>query len=75
MDESVFEQAEKLTTALTDEALERIRKAIPKQPEGFDGLCEDCSGPIPPQRIKFGAITCVDCQQIREQRAKRTIQR
>jgi RNA polymerase-binding transcription factor DksA len=70
MDEYVLEQAEALARAEVDEGIRRVRAKMAVQPKDFDGLCMECGEDIPPQRLSFGAITCVECQSLLEQRAK-----
>lgn len=67
MDESILLIAEALAQSEVDAGVQRAVDQLPKQPVDFDGLCEDCRDEIPAARIKFGAVTCVDCQKIREE--------
>jgi RNA polymerase-binding transcription factor DksA len=68
MDENTLEMAEALTQATVEEGIRRVVARLPIQPVGFDGLCIDCAEPIVSERIRFGAITCVECQILREKR-------
>lgn len=75
MDESVYEQAQRLTERTTEAAIEAAR-AIPQEvPIEEDGLrfCLDCYKVIPPLRLAVvpHAVRCVDCQEVSEYRARR----
>ena len=68
MDENVLLMAEVLALSEVEEGISRARSRLPKQPDNFDGLCEDCGEDIPSPRLKFGATTCVTCQTHRERK-------
>lgn len=70
MDENALLQAEKLTQVEVEAGIERVRNSLPVQPPGFDGNCTDCGDLIPVERVKFGAITCVHCQSLRELKSR-----
>lgn len=70
MDENALLQAEKLTQGAIDAGIERVRNSLPVQPPDFDGYCVDCGDLIPEGRVKFGAITCVPCQSLRELKSR-----
>lgn len=63
MDEYLLIMAEAHATSEIEAGLRRVRSQLPKQPANFDGLCVECDEPIPEKRIKFGAITCLECQE------------
>lgn len=67
--ESGILMAEALAQSMVEEGVQRARDQLPKQPADFNGLCDDCGDEIPVARIKFGAITCVSCQALRERKA------
>lgn len=69
MDENALLLAEKLAQGEVDAGIERVRKLLPVQPLDFDGYCVDCGDLIPEGRVKFGAITCVTCQSLRERKS------
>lgn len=66
MDENVLLMAEALARSEVEEGISRARADLPKQPDNFDGMCEECGDEIPAPRIKFGATTCIICQTRRE---------
>lgn len=70
MDESALLLAEKLAQGEVEAGIERVRKLLPVQPLDFDGYCTDCGDLIPVERVKFGAITCVTCQSLRERKSQ-----
>lgn len=72
MDESALLLAEQLAQGEVDAGIERVRKLLPVQPINFDGYCVDCGELIPDGRVKFGAITCVTCQSLRERKSATT---
>lgn len=69
MDELYILIAEAHAQSEIDEGVKRAVEGLPKQPLNFDGLCVDCDEELLPARLKFGAITCVPCQTLRERRA------
>ena len=69
MDEKTLELAETLILATVQTGIDNVRRQIPKQPADFDGLCFECGEPVGEGRIKFGAVTCIDCQTHIEARA------
>lgn len=71
MDENVLVMAEALALSTVEEGVRRAVSRLPKQPIDFDGCCEDCGEALPVARIKFGAVTCVECQTRREHRNMR----
>lgn len=75
MDENVLLMAEALALSEVEDGIKRARANLPKQPDNFDGMCEDCGQEIPQARIAFGAITCVYCQTRREREASLTRKR
>lgn len=68
MDESTLLMAEALAQSIVETGVRRIIAKLPQQPVNYDGACEDCGDQLPEARIKFGAITCVSCQTLRERR-------
>lgn len=63
MDEYMLVMAEALAQSEVAAGVERARSKLPKQPVDFDGLCVECNEEIHPQRVRFGATTCLPCQQ------------
>lgn len=51
-------------------AMEELRRAMEKADEGSYGVCDDCGGPIAPERLEVmpSAILCIECKRKREQR-------
>lgn len=70
MDENQLVMAEALAQSEIIEGIRRAKANIPKQPENFDGRCVDCDEELPAPRIKFGAVTCIHCQCLRELKLK-----
>lgn len=70
MDEKAFEQAEALTSAIVENNVDRIRSQVKPRDPAFDGNCDDCGDPIPVKRLDTGATTCIECQEVREQRSR-----
>lgn len=70
MDEKLLEMAEALSASLVDEEVRRVKARLPVQPTGFNGLCSECEEPIEAPRLRFGAITCVECQEHLEKQAR-----
>lgn len=70
MDENQLVVAEALAQSEIEAGIRRVVAKLPKQPDGFDGLCVDCGEEIPTPRLSFGAITCLPCQELRELREK-----
>lgn len=68
MDENVLLMAEALAQSMVEAGIKRASEALPKQPVNFDGLCVECGDDIPAPRIKFGASTCVPCQELLERK-------
>lgn len=68
MDEKVLEMAEALANSRVENAVDKIRACVRARDPNFDGLCEDCREDIPEARLDTGAIRCVECQVILEQR-------
>ena len=66
MDETYLLIAEAQAQSEIDAGVRRAIAKLPKQPKNFDGLCVDCDEEIPSQRLSFGAITCIQCQTVRE---------
>ena len=66
MDESILVMAEALARSEVEAGIRKAQANLPRQPEDFDGCCVDCGDAIPAPRLKFGAITCLHCQTIRE---------
>jgi len=77
MDENVLLMAEALTRAEVEEGVNRARSELLGRPKTFDGPCIDCGEKLAESRLSFGAIRCVPCQTIHEQRAsiKRGVRR
>lgn len=69
MDENLLVMAEALALGEVEEGIRKTVALLPKQPPDFDGCCEDCGEEIPAARLKFGAVTCLQCQVVREKRA------
>lgn len=69
MDENTILMAQLLAQSEVEAGIKRAVSQLPKQPPNFDGRCVDCGEEIEPPRLSFGAITCVQCQTIRERRA------
>lgn len=67
MDEYLINATEIRAEAELGIALKQIRNNLPHQPDNFNGRCEDCGNDIPPARVNTGAITCLPCQNHREQ--------
>lgn len=68
-----FEEAEMgqlLAVQLNDEAVARVRAAIPKGPSLSH--CSECGDEIPEQRQKLvpGCKFCIDCQTFKEKRRR-----
>lgn len=68
IDERMITLAEARVQEEIDAKVKEAQKRLPKQPDGFDGLCVDCSDDIAPKRVALGAITCITCQEIRERK-------
>lgn len=66
MDESVLLMAEALAQSMVETGVKQVIARLPQQPVDYDGACVDCGDELPAARIKFGAITCVPCQSLRE---------
>jgi RNA polymerase-binding transcription factor DksA len=66
------ERATLIEAHFTDVALEAAReKTRPQSHPNFDGEhCVDCADPIPPERLAFGRVRCVACQEIIEREAR-----
>lgn len=47
---------------------EQIQEALQRKAEGLYGICENCGGPIPEERLRARpeATLCIDCQRQRE---------
>lgn len=70
-----------VSTRAADAALERVREAeavqarhaAQRRAQGQAGTCEDCGGPIEPERLEFlpDATRCVGCQSLRERQRRR----
>jgi phage/conjugal plasmid C-4 type zinc finger TraR family protein len=60
------DQAQLMTTALSAEAVAKIRAAIPTGPSYSH--CDECGEEIPLARQKaiVGCKTCIDCQSLSE---------
>jgi phage/conjugal plasmid C-4 type zinc finger TraR family protein len=60
------DQAQLMTTALSAEAVAKIRASIPKGPSLSH--CDECGEEIPLARQKAiaGCRTCIDCQSLSE---------
>lgn len=70
MDERVLELVE---AALLEQAEAEARKVGAKariQPSDYDGCCVECGDSIGDARFKFGAVTCIDCQEHLERSAR-----
>ncbi|MDF1691757.1 MAG: TraR/DksA C4-type zinc finger protein [Zhongshania sp.] len=66
MNESDFERAAQFADRERENALAKHRQKMASQIEGGD-TCEDCGGPIPPERqAAVKTVFCVECQQINE---------
>jgi RNA polymerase-binding transcription factor DksA len=70
MDEKLLEMAELLSASLVDEGIRKAKAGLPVQPESFDGLCLECGEPIGAPRLRFGAVTCIECQEHLELEAR-----
>lgn len=66
MDERALAMADEADLLRIESEVRKITNRLPKQPPGFNGECVDCNDQIPQERIQFGAVTCVYCQEIRE---------
>lgn len=66
LDERDLEIAEMLSNFRVEQAIQEAVEKLPVQPPDFNGCCSECGEPIPAPRLRFGAITCVDCQEILE---------
>lgn len=62
------DQAQLLSTALSADAVAKIRAAIPKGPSYSH--CDECGEEIPEARQKAiqGCKTCIDCQSLKERK-------
>lgn len=65
----IGDQAQALEEAQRDAALASVR-ALPCASAA--SACADCGDDIPPARLKAApwAVTCIDCQELRERAAK-----
>lgn len=70
LDEKDLEIAEMLSTFRVEQGIQEAVNSLPVQPPDFDGLCDECGEPIPAPRLRFGAVTCVDCQEHLELQTK-----
>lgn len=70
MDEKLLEMAEQLSASLVDEGIRKAKASLPTQPESFDGLCLECGESIGAPRLRFGAVTCIECQEHLELEAR-----
>lgn len=73
MDERYLEHAERLTYAQTQEAQDRIRRALAQTaiPPDWDGSCPDCGAEVPKARVvATGSMQCVDCKEKEEYRGR-----
>lgn len=70
LDEKDLEAAELLSSSLVEQGIREATSKLPVQPSDFDGCCVECGEPIVAPRLRFGAITCVDCQEFLELEAK-----
>lgn len=66
MDENLMEIAEEATSRGVEQAVALARSKLPQQPPNFDGCCVECGNELPALRVRFGAVTCVPCQEIVE---------
>ena len=57
---------------LLDENREQVEHALERLAQGKYGYCEDCSRPIPAERLKFRpeATRCVQCQGRRDRQRR-----
>jgi len=67
----VLFQRELQLTALEiiDEEAAQVQKALERKAQGLYGICEECGGEIPPERLaaRPNATLCIDCQRKREE--------
>lgn len=67
MDESAFEQAQRLTERTTEAAIEAARTPCAEQPRELNGqrYCLDCDDPIRADRLVANprAVRCISCQE------------
>lgn len=70
MDERILIMAEAMAQSAVEHGVRAVTNRIPVQPDGFDGHCVVCEVEIPLARIKFGAVTCISCQEKIELREK-----
>jgi len=70
MDEKLLEMAEMLSASLVEEGIRQAKANLPVQPESFDGLCIECGESIGTPRLRFGAVTCIECQEHLERQAR-----
>lgn len=64
---------ETVEACLADAERRARGKSAPESHPDFDGLhCveEDCGVVIPRERLNVGKVRCVDCQRLREERAR-----
>lgn len=71
MNEKILESVEEQLRAGLEEEVAKVRRAaVVPIPDDFEGECVDCGDQIPMGRLKTGAITCIDCQTMKEKRIK-----
>lgn len=74
MDESVYEQASRVTQQTVDDAVDEIRRRnnpeLPWVDERGVRICLDCEWPIEVDRVARvpDAVRCVECQRDQEHR-------
>lgn len=59
------EELDETTEIYLDEEERRIAEARRALAQGTYGLCKECHGAIPPERLKAApeAVRCIDCQR------------
>ncbi len=71
MNEKILEFVEEQLQQDLEEQVAKVRRAaVVKVPDDFDGSCTECGEDIPKGRLKTGAITCIECQNRKENRSK-----
>lgn len=72
MQEKTLEHSEWLVSKETETGIKRSQEALVRPP-GFDGkhcIEEECSEPIPPERLALGAFRCIECQTKHEDKER-----
>lgn len=70
MNDAAIARSEAAISNAINREIQKARNSLPVQPPDFDGFCTECGEDIDPRRLNFGAVTCLDCQEILEHRQR-----